>query len=236
MSSHILELSNRRVVNASLALLFKLNILIVYWPYDFKIVVYTLNHVSSKVIHDVSSYLKLFHKQPNLFCLRVFGSLYFPCLKPLNKSKLRAHSIVCTFIRYAQTQHGYLCLDMKSKKINISRHVVFSKIEFPFVKPSSKPAIQLIPNLCKSFLALSHIPSWLASSLSFYTLIPIEFSFQHVIMCSSNSFDVPVVDNVLSSHSAQLVLTPTNYGSLPTISYVNSSHISLFVNPSCDNS
>ena len=47
----------------------------------------------------------------------------------------------CVFIRYSQTQSAYKCLDLKTHKIYISRHILFNKPNTP-TQSSTKPKSQ----------------------------------------------------------------------------------------------
>lgn len=58
-----------------------------------------------------------------------------------NTSKLQPRSTPCIFLGYPSNHKGYRCLDLHTKDIIISRHVVFDESVFPFgsMSPHQSP-------------------------------------------------------------------------------------------------
>ena len=83
-----------------------------------------------------SSFEHLFQPPPNFFKLRVFGCLCYPWLRLYTSHKLDSRSRPCAFLGYSLTQSAYICYDMSSQKIYVSRHVVFVESTFPFKSSS----------------------------------------------------------------------------------------------------
>ena len=103
-----------------------------YWPYAFQTATYLINRLSTPVLHHQSSYFALYHKLPAYTHLKVFGSSCFPYLHPYNTHKLQYRSLECAFLGYSSHHKGYLCLDIYSSRVYISRHVIFNEDSFPF--------------------------------------------------------------------------------------------------------
>jgi hypothetical protein len=81
------------------------------------------------LLHDTTSYYDQ---------LRVFGCLCYPNLSATASHKLAPRSTACIFLGYPSSHKGYRCLDLVTKRIIISRHVVFDETLFPFsTDPSS---------------------------------------------------------------------------------------------------
>lgn len=78
--------------------------------------------------------------------MRIFGSLYYPCLIPLGRTKLDFKSTRCVFIGYSSRHKGYQRYDLSTGKVIISRHVVFDETNFS--SPSQTPGH---PSHLKSF-------------------------------------------------------------------------------------
>jgi hypothetical protein len=95
----------------------------------------------------------LFHTNPDYSFLKVFGCLCFPLLHPYNKHKLEPHSIECVFLGYALNAKGYLCLNLKTLKHVISRHVVFDESIFPFHSSSSSSTQSSLVNPTNTWLS-----------------------------------------------------------------------------------
>lgn len=103
-----------------------------YWTYAFSTAVYLINRLPSSVLNTDTPYHKLFGVQPNYTKLRVYECLCFPWLRPYTSHKLEDRSTPCVFLGYSQTQSSYLCLQPRSGRIYISRHVRFDENVFPF--------------------------------------------------------------------------------------------------------
>ena len=93
------------------------------------------------------------HHKPDYNFLRAFGCTCWPYLRPYNQHKMDFQSKTCIFIGYSVGHRGYKCLDVSTRKIFVSRHVVFDKSLYPYTSPESieptpKPApVVLPPNL-----------------------------------------------------------------------------------------
>ena len=121
----------------------------------------------------------LFHKPPDITHLKTFGCLCFPYIRPYNTHKLQPRSTPCIFLGYPPHSNGYICLDPKTHRIYISRHVIFNKTEF--LSHLSLP-FQSTPTLVTSFfdstpwlaiLAHTCTPPSLPESTSQYS-VPIQ--------------------------------------------------------------
>ncbi|WKA08247.1 hypothetical protein VitviT2T_025985 [Vitis vinifera] len=133
-----------------------------YWTYAFQTAVYLINLLPAKLLHFQSPTQTLFHKLPNYHHLRVFGCLCFPSLRPYTQHKLCYRSTACVFLGYAPAHKGYLCLDVSTNRIYISRNVIFHESSFPF--QSSSPPSSPSPHLPSSTPALINSPSLSAPS------------------------------------------------------------------------
>ncbi|KAL6293121.1 hypothetical protein ACE6H2_001263 [Prunus campanulata] len=92
-----------------------------------------------RALNMESPYSKLFHKEPNLTNLKVFGCACYPLLHPYNQFKVQPRSKQCVFLGYALDYKGYLCLQPHNDRIYISRHVIFDEDSFPFRTTSFNP-------------------------------------------------------------------------------------------------
>lgn len=108
-----------------------------FWTYAFKTAVHLINRLPSPVTHIKCLFQLLFHEIPNYNKLRVFGSLFFPWLKPYTSNKLEPRSSPCLFLGYSSQHSAYICLELGTEKIYISREVHFLEYEFPFKSMST---------------------------------------------------------------------------------------------------
>ena len=90
-------------------------------------------------LHLKSPFKTIFNQSPNYFKLNIFGCLCYLWLKPYTNNKLESNSKPFVFLGYSTTQSAYFfCLDPKTSKIYVSRHVKFFESLFPFkhLKPT----------------------------------------------------------------------------------------------------
>lgn len=95
---------------------------------------YLLNILPSKQLAYQSPLQVLYQKDPSYCHLRVFGCLCYPLLPSTTINKLQARSTPCVFLGYPSNHRGYKCYDLSSRKIILSRHVIFYETQFPFAK------------------------------------------------------------------------------------------------------
>ena len=95
----------------------------------------------------------LFGSSSSYDLLRVFGCVCFVLLHDHERNKLQPHSRLCYFLRYGIGKKGYTCYDPISKRLRVSRHVVFWEhkmfYQLPHVHvsliPSIDPLLDLLP-------------------------------------------------------------------------------------------
>ena len=151
------ERRHRHIVETGLALLHCASLPITFWSYAFATAVYLINRMPKVNLQSQSSYERLFRRKPNSKKLRVFGCLCFPWLRPYTKHKLDPRSSACLFLGYSLTQSAFICLDLSSQKIIVSRHVKFIENEFPYPDTA--------PGLSPSLDPLITASSWLSPAL-----------------------------------------------------------------------
>ncbi|KAB2611304.1 hypothetical protein D8674_019336 [Pyrus ussuriensis x Pyrus communis] len=78
---------------------------------------YLINRLPTRVLFDTSPFEKLFQRKPNYEFLKVFGCRCFPWLTPYTQNKLQPKS---------------KCLDMTTRRVYLSRYVLFDEDTFPF--------------------------------------------------------------------------------------------------------
>jgi len=68
---------------------------------------------------------KFTHKKLNVSHLRVFGCIAYVHVPDEKRSKLNPKAEKCIFIRYSLEQKGYKCFNLSTRKLQVSRNVVF---------------------------------------------------------------------------------------------------------------
>lgn len=84
----IVESKHRHIVETGLALLAQSKLPLKYWDHTFVTAAYLINRLPNLTLHNHSPYSKLLNKNPDYTCLRVFGCVCFPFLRPYNSHKL----------------------------------------------------------------------------------------------------------------------------------------------------
>jgi hypothetical protein len=84
------------------------------------------------VLQQEAPITRLFKVPPNYSFLRIFGYACWPSLGKYNTHKLAFRSKMCAFLGYSPMHKGYKCLDRSTRRIYISRDVVFDESVFPF--------------------------------------------------------------------------------------------------------
>ncbi|PKU74822.1 Retrovirus-related Pol polyprotein from transposon TNT 1-94 [Dendrobium catenatum] len=128
----VAERKHKHILEIVRSLLIEANIPRSLWVEALFTAVYLINRTPSRSTQNLSPYHMLYQKPASYAHLKIFGCLCYPWLKPYNPSKLSSLSTPCVFIGYATTQKGYRCLDPKSGRVYVSRHVVFNEASFPY--------------------------------------------------------------------------------------------------------
>jgi hypothetical protein len=126
-----IERKHRHIVETRLALLSHANMPFHYWDDAFSTACYLINRMPTPVLSNRSPFVTLFNCQPNYNFLRVFGCACWPNLRPYNKNKFQPRSIQCLFLGYSPQHKGYKCLHLPTKRLYISRDVIFNEEIFP---------------------------------------------------------------------------------------------------------
>ena len=128
----------RTLNNAIRTLLFQAHLSPSYWAEALHVATHVLNILPSSSISNQTPHFKLFNQTPTYDHLRMFRSLCFPNIHHVNTNKLSPRSTPCLFLGYPLNHRGYRCLDLKTNRIIISRHVVFDEHTFPKAEKASQ--------------------------------------------------------------------------------------------------
>ena len=104
-----------------------------------------LNILPSAAIDNDIPATRLFKMVSNYQHLRTFGCLCYPNLLPTSMHKLAQRSTPCVFLGYPTDHRGYRCLDLHTRRIIPSHHVVFVETIFQFSQHYVKASAPLAP-------------------------------------------------------------------------------------------
>lgn len=100
-------------------------------PKALSTAVHLINQPPSPMLLNQSPYFRLYNIPPTYTHLRTFGCVCFVHLPPIERTKLTAQSVKCTFLGYASHHKGFLCYDPNINHTCVSRNVnIFVKQYF----------------------------------------------------------------------------------------------------------
>ncbi|GLU00649.1 hypothetical protein SLE2022_179980 [Rubroshorea leprosula] len=141
------EQMNRTIINMVRSLLFQANLPSEFWVEALYVAVHLINILPCSRLHFSTPHEALFGTVPSYAHLRPFGCACYPNLSATAAHKLAPRSSLCIFLGYPSHHKGYRCLDLKTQKIILSRHVTFNETEFPYSPsmPSHSPSFFRTP-------------------------------------------------------------------------------------------
>ncbi|KAM2234356.1 hypothetical protein EV2_013133 [Malus domestica] len=225
------ERKHRHIVETSIVLLTHSHIPNKYWFDACSTATYLINRLPTRVLSHKSPYETLFQKPPHYEMLKVFGCKCFPWLVPYAQHKLQPKSKPCVFLGYSLNHQGYKCLDLSTRRIYLSRHVLFDEDSFPFKELTSlrenvdhtgsftsPDLLFTFPILLSSLPLPNHnqclvIPSQPTSTTpNLQSPDPINFSQNPVLSCPSN----PSSPNHSLNEQVTSVESPTSQSHPPS--------------------
>jgi hypothetical protein len=123
-------------------LLFQAHMPTTFWVESLHTATYLLNRIPNKAISAPCPFFALFSVIPTYSHIRTFGCLCYPNTAATMPHKLSPRSVACVFLGYTSNHRGYRCMDIESRRIIISRHVVFDENQFPFAPGFSVTNLQ----------------------------------------------------------------------------------------------
>ncbi|RLN09849.1 retrotransposon protein, putative, Ty1-copia subclass [Panicum miliaceum] len=114
-----------------------------YWAEPPATATYLLNRRPCSAVQNRVPYTILYHNAPDYTHLRVFGCLCYPNMTVTTPHKLAPRSTACFFLGYPSSHKGYRCLDLSSRRVIISHHVIFDESCFSFGSTSQGPPSSL---------------------------------------------------------------------------------------------
>jgi histone deacetylase 1/2 len=133
------ERALRTLNNITQTLLFQANMPASYWAEALSAATHLINLRPSQSIDFCVPYERLYRSPADYSTLRVFGCLCYPNLSATAPHKLSPRSTACVFLGYPSSHRGYRCLDMATRRVITSRHVVFDECTFPFAASLPTP-------------------------------------------------------------------------------------------------
>jgi hypothetical protein len=99
-----------------------------FWIEAVATVVYIMNRTPTSTIHGMTLEENFIGKKLDVSHLRVFGYIAYMHVPDEKRSKLNPKVEKCIFIGYSLEQKGYRCFNLSTRKLQVSRDVVFDEI------------------------------------------------------------------------------------------------------------
>lgn len=133
----VAERDNRTIMEGARSLLHAKDLPLELWAEAVGCTVYILNRALTST-SPVTPYEAWYGKRPDLSNLRIFGSKCFVHIPGTNRQKLDAKSDRCIFVGYPDGQKAYRVWDPSTRRVKISRDVIFDEQPLAVaVKPST---------------------------------------------------------------------------------------------------
>lgn len=129
----VVEMKHKHILNVNRALMFQSHLPKVFWCYAVIHAMHLINRLPSTMLSNKSPYEKLHQHIPDLRHLRVFGCLSFASTLLQGRNKLDPRARKCIFLGYKPCIKGCIQMELKSRKIFVSRNVVFYEDTFTYI-------------------------------------------------------------------------------------------------------
>ncbi|KAJ0800174.1 putative RNA-directed DNA polymerase [Helianthus annuus] len=130
----VVERKHRHLLETARALRFGANLPKCFWGECVLTAAYVINRLPSNVLKNKTPYEIIFGTKPDYGHLRVFGCLAY--FKNFNTKgdKFEQRAKPGVFLGYPPGTKGYKIFDLETRKIMVSRDVLFFEENFPFAK------------------------------------------------------------------------------------------------------
>jgi len=98
--------------------------------------VYLTNRVPSPLNSNKTPFQILYKTSPNISLIKVFGFLCYALTLESHHHKCDPRTRHRIFLGFQNGTKGYLVFDIDNNVVIVSRHVLFSEIQFPFQQHS----------------------------------------------------------------------------------------------------
>lgn len=121
------ERKNRTIMEMARCLLFEMSLPKYLWAEAANTANYLLNIAQTRALPNKTPYEAWFDVKPAINHLRVFGCICYSKVPDAKRGKLDEKSLVAVHLGYSQVSKGYRVLDVKTRKVFVSRDVKFDE-------------------------------------------------------------------------------------------------------------
>jgi len=128
----VVERKHKHILNITRAPIFQNNLSKLFWNFVVSHVVFLLNKLPNKVLHNKSPYDILYDTSPDLIFIKVFGCEAFASTLTHNRTKLDPWARQSIYLGHRRGIKGSLHYDLYTKEVFLSRNVYFNENSFSF--------------------------------------------------------------------------------------------------------
>lgn len=129
----VVERKHKYLLETARALLFQSKLPIRFWGECILTATYIINRLPTKLLQDKSPYELLYQRKPIYSHLRSFGCLCFPTTLKPHKDKFEPRTTPHILVSYPFNRKGYKVLDLATRRVHVSRDVIFHESVSHFV-------------------------------------------------------------------------------------------------------
>ncbi|XP_019260138.1 PREDICTED: uncharacterized protein LOC109238158 [Nicotiana attenuata] len=145
----VVERKHKYLLETARALLFQSKLPLRFWDECVLCATYIINRLPSNSINNKTPYELIYKRKPKYSHLKSFGCLCYPNVPIPHRDKFSPRTAPHVFVGYPFNTKGYKVLNLATRKIYISRDVVFNESIFPFNcsmnKSSKSPIFYPVP-------------------------------------------------------------------------------------------
>ncbi|KAL4347211.1 hypothetical protein GQ457_17G021730 [Hibiscus cannabinus] len=130
----VVERKHQHLLVVARALKIQANLPLYFWTDCVLHVAYLINITPTPILSHKTPYEILFNKVPNLSSLKAFGCLAYASVLPKPQTKLHPRADKCMFIGCPKCMKGFRLFNLDTRKVFVSRDVVFTEQNFLFKK------------------------------------------------------------------------------------------------------
>jgi len=128
----IVEHKHQHILNVTRVLLFQANLPFIFWNFVVLHVVFLINCIPTHLLQNMTLIEKLNGTLYDISSLHVFGCLCYSSTITSHRKKLDDRVVSAIFLGFQPHIKGYLFLNLKNHKIEISSHTIFYENYFPY--------------------------------------------------------------------------------------------------------
>ena len=126
------ERMNRTLAEGVTSMLVEAKLPASFWGEALFTFLYVRNRSpTSSLPSNVTPYELWHKKKPSISHLRVFGCRAYVHIQKDQRKSLQSHSVKCIFLGYPDEYKGWKCYDPVTKRVLVSRDVIFNEAELP---------------------------------------------------------------------------------------------------------